>query len=291
MLHPRVIPAPHCYAGLQLGYAGFHVVSRLALNMGISKTVFPVYRNILAFILLPFVYLLEKKDSPPFTWSFILEFFLLAIAGITANQGFYLVGLDNTSPTFASAIQNPVPAITFLMAALLRLEKVRLDRKDGSRRWRGCSSAWQPFTSFLNNFGSYLSNHHDAVYENGSIVGRDASVNGFPLESNQETVRPMDMEGSEAHAAHHHNRTRPTDGGVLQRNQTLGQKIVGNLMDNIFTRSSTLKQKIHTPDASQPSSPSKLGTASIHPDSIVEADSRDDEESPLLGKNRSKCVM
>lgn len=39
---------------------------------------------------------------------------------ITANQGFYLLGLDNTTPTFASAIQNSVPAITFLMAAILR---------------------------------------------------------------------------------------------------------------------------------------------------------------------------
>lgn len=45
--------------------------------------------------------------------------------------------------------------------------------------------------------GSYLSNHHDAVYENGSMVGRDASVNGIPLETSQESVRPMDMEGSE----------------------------------------------------------------------------------------------
>lgn len=45
--------------------------------------------------------------------------------------------------------------------------------------------------------GSYLSNHHDTVYENGSIVGRDASVNEIPLDSNLEIVRPMDMEGSE----------------------------------------------------------------------------------------------
>ncbi|RRT59892.1 hypothetical protein B296_00035270 [Ensete ventricosum] len=37
---------------LQFGYAGFHVVSRAALNMGISKVVFPVYRNIIALILL-----------------------------------------------------------------------------------------------------------------------------------------------------------------------------------------------------------------------------------------------
>ncbi|KAF5455838.1 hypothetical protein F2P56_025373 [Juglans regia] len=117
---------------LQFGYAGFHVVSRAALNMGISKLVFPVYRNIIALLLLlPFAYFLEKKERPAITLNFLVQFFLLALVGITANQGFYLLGLDNTSPTFASAIQNSVPAITFLMAALLRIEKVRLDRKDG----------------------------------------------------------------------------------------------------------------------------------------------------------------
>ncbi|XP_044474912.1 protein WALLS ARE THIN 1-like [Mangifera indica] len=117
---------------LQFGYAGFHVVSRAALNMGISKLVFPVYRNIIALLLLlPFAYFLEKKERPAITLNLLLQFFLLALVGITANQGFYLLGLDNTSPTFASAIQNSVPAITFLMAAILRIEKVRLDRKDG----------------------------------------------------------------------------------------------------------------------------------------------------------------
>ncbi|KAJ7966820.1 WAT1-related protein [Quillaja saponaria] len=117
---------------LQFGYAGFHVVSRAALNMGISKLVFPVYRNIIAFLLLlPFAYFLEKKERPAITLNFLVQFFLLALVGITANQGFYLIGLDNTSPTFASAIQNSVPAITFLMAAILRIEQVRLNRKDG----------------------------------------------------------------------------------------------------------------------------------------------------------------
>ncbi|KAL0323152.1 UNVERIFIED_CONTAM: protein WALLS ARE THIN 1 [Sesamum angustifolium] len=84
---------------LQFGYAGFHVVSRAALNMGISKIVFPVYRNILAFLLLlPFAYFLEKKERPPLTWNFAVQFFLLAIVGI---------------------------------------EKVRLDRKDGMSKVAG----------------------------------------------------------------------------------------------------------------------------------------------------------
>ncbi|XP_020204847.1 protein WALLS ARE THIN 1 [Cajanus cajan] len=123
---------------LQFGYAGFHVVSRAALNMGVSKLVFPVYRNIIALLLLlPFAYFLEKKERPTMTLNFVCQFFLLALVGITANQGFYLLGLENTTPTFASAIQNSVPAITFLMAAIFRIEQVRLNRKDGLAKVAG----------------------------------------------------------------------------------------------------------------------------------------------------------
>ncbi|PIA57063.1 hypothetical protein AQUCO_00600060v1 [Aquilegia coerulea] len=126
---------------LQFGYAGFHVVSRAALNMGISKIVFPVYRNIIALLLLaPFAYFLEKKERPNINFSFLVQFFFLALIGITANQGFYLLGLDNTSPTFASAIQNSVPALTFLMAVALRIEQVRLKRIDGIAKVLGTLS-------------------------------------------------------------------------------------------------------------------------------------------------------
>ncbi|GER32038.1 nodulin MtN21 /EamA-like transporter family protein [Striga asiatica] len=93
---------------LQFGYAGFHVVSQAALNI------------LAFFLLLPFAYFLEKKERPRLTWNFAVQFFLLAIVGITANEGLYLLGLDHTSPTFASAVQNSVPALTFLMAVILR---------------------------------------------------------------------------------------------------------------------------------------------------------------------------
>jgi len=117
---------------LQFLLAGFHIVTRAALNMGISKIVFIVYRNIISLALLaPFAYFLEKKDRPPLTFSLLVEFFLLALCGITANQGFYLLGMYHLSPTYASAIQNTVPAITFAMAAVLRLEQVDLSRRHG----------------------------------------------------------------------------------------------------------------------------------------------------------------
>nr|POE80566.1 protein walls are thin 1 [Quercus suber] len=45
----------------QLGFAGNHIILKIALNMGISLLVFPVYRNIVALVaLVPFAYFLEK---------------------------------------------------------------------------------------------------------------------------------------------------------------------------------------------------------------------------------------
>ncbi|CAN6244182.1 unnamed protein product [Urochloa humidicola] len=116
---------------LQCCLAGFHVVTRAALNMGISKIVFTVYRNSIALALLaPFAYLLEKKNRPPLTFTLLVQFFL-AFCGITCNQGFYLLGLHYLSPTYASAIQNIVPAITFVLAACLRLEQVNISKRYG----------------------------------------------------------------------------------------------------------------------------------------------------------------
>ncbi|KAK8916750.1 hypothetical protein KSP39_PZI023319 [Platanthera zijinensis] len=117
---------------LQFCYAGFHIVSRTALNMGVSKIVFPVYRNTIALVLVaPFAYFLEKKDRPPLTFQILIQFFFLALCGITANQGCYLLGLYYLSPTYASAIQNSTPAITFIMAACLRLEQVNIKKRYG----------------------------------------------------------------------------------------------------------------------------------------------------------------
>ncbi|KAL3512209.1 hypothetical protein ACH5RR_024926 [Cinchona calisaya] len=117
---------------LQLCFAGFHIVTRVALNIGVSKIVYPIYRNLIALVLLgPFAYFIEKKDRPPLTFSLLVQFFLLALVGITANQGFYILGLYYASPTFASAMQNSVPAITFIMASALGLEQVNIARRDG----------------------------------------------------------------------------------------------------------------------------------------------------------------
>ncbi|KAK4585205.1 hypothetical protein RGQ29_022744 [Quercus rubra] len=126
----------------QLGYAGNHIIMKTALNMGISMLVLPVYRNIVALVaLVPFAYFLEKRNRPPISASLLLQFFFLGLIGVTCNQGFYLLGLNNTSATFASATENSVPAITFLMASIFRMEQVHLNRKDGIAKVLGTVSS------------------------------------------------------------------------------------------------------------------------------------------------------
>ncbi|XP_017219663.1 protein WALLS ARE THIN 1 [Daucus carota subsp. sativus] len=116
----------------QIGYAGNHIILRIALNVGISKLVFLIYRITIGLLLLsPFAYFLEKKDRPALNASYVLQFFVLGLVGVVLNNGSYFIGLENTSPVFASTIENSVPAITFALAAIFRIEEVNLRRKDG----------------------------------------------------------------------------------------------------------------------------------------------------------------
>lgn len=91
---------------LQFGYAGFHVVSRAALNMGISKLVFLVYRNIIAFfLLLPFAYFLEKYfynsfflSSSSNSFIYYVNLFLLSLFLTEPYSLFYVLSGRNVLP-------------------------------------------------------------------------------------------------------------------------------------------------------------------------------------------------
>ncbi|KAJ7295126.1 hypothetical protein O6H91_04G041100 [Diphasiastrum complanatum] len=122
----------------QLGFAGFEVLTRVALVSGVSPFVFAVYRNFIAFaVLAPVSYFSEKKKRTPLTLSIVAQMFLLGLIGVFVNQVTYYTGLRLTSATFTSAMQNSTPAFTFILAAFLRYEKVRRRGLDGQAKILG----------------------------------------------------------------------------------------------------------------------------------------------------------
>ncbi|KAL8484814.1 hypothetical protein ACS0TY_027199 [Phlomoides rotata] len=92
---------------LQVGLAGMYIISKAAFDEGLSNYVYAVYRHAVATILLaPFAFFLEHKP--------------------VIGQILYFMGMNYTTATFAAAMANVLPAITFIMAWCFRLEKVKL---------------------------------------------------------------------------------------------------------------------------------------------------------------------
>ncbi|XP_057830221.1 WAT1-related protein At5g07050 isoform X2 [Cryptomeria japonica] len=106
---------------IQFGYAGMNIISKVALNQGMSHFTLVFYR----------------KTRPKLTFGIFCQIFLSALLGATINQNFYYAGLDYTSTTFACAISNIVPALTFLMAIPLRLERVGIRTSAGQAKVLG----------------------------------------------------------------------------------------------------------------------------------------------------------
>ncbi|KAF4377729.1 hypothetical protein F8388_011482 [Cannabis sativa] len=93
---------------LQFGYAGMYIISMVSFKHGMSHFVLSVYRHVVAFLIIaPFAFVLER---PVF------------------DQNLYNLGMKYTSATFASAIVNILPAITFIMAFAFRLETVNVKK-------------------------------------------------------------------------------------------------------------------------------------------------------------------
>ncbi|XP_047342523.1 WAT1-related protein At1g09380-like [Impatiens glandulifera] len=120
---------------VQFGYAGMNILSKLAMDSGMNPFIHVAYRQIFASIVIaPVAYILERKIRPKMTLPILLQIFWSSFFGATLNQALYFVGLKNSTPTIACALSNLLPAFTFILAAIFRLEKVGLKRLAGQAK-------------------------------------------------------------------------------------------------------------------------------------------------------------
>ncbi|KAI3937647.1 hypothetical protein MKW98_027989 [Papaver atlanticum] len=114
---------------LQFGYAGMNIITKVSLNRGMSHYVLVVYRHAFATAAIaPFALVIERKVRPRITLMMVMQIFVLGLLGPVIDQNFYYAGLKFTSPTFACALSNILPAMTFVMAVICRMEKVDMKK-------------------------------------------------------------------------------------------------------------------------------------------------------------------
>ncbi|XP_071702538.1 WAT1-related protein At3g28050-like [Rutidosis leptorrhynchoides] len=110
---------------VETGEVGMVTLAKSALNDGLSSLVYVVYYNALGTILLlpNFIIHSYRNNRPPLTLSVLSKLFVLGLLGICFLQIFGYAGVNYSSPTLAAALGNLIPAFTFLLAIIFRIEK------------------------------------------------------------------------------------------------------------------------------------------------------------------------
>ncbi|XP_024990337.1 WAT1-related protein At2g39510-like [Cynara cardunculus var. scolymus] len=114
---------------LQFGNAGLVIIAKAALNHGMNHYTFAVYRNLIAtLVITPFALFFESKGRPKLTISIFFKIMLLGFLEPVVDQNLYYAGMKYTTATFAVAMCNIIPAMTFVLAWICRLEKVNIKK-------------------------------------------------------------------------------------------------------------------------------------------------------------------
>ncbi|XP_047056684.1 WAT1-related protein At5g64700-like [Lolium rigidum] len=120
---------------IQLIYTGMFVVSKAAFNQGMNTYVFIFYRQAAgSILLLPLALLHQRKNAQSaLSFALLLKLFFCALIGLNL----YHVSLKFTSATVAAATDNSLPAVTFFLALVLRMEVVHLKSPSGIAKLTG----------------------------------------------------------------------------------------------------------------------------------------------------------
>ncbi|KAL3535282.1 hypothetical protein ACH5RR_003743 [Cinchona calisaya] len=115
--------------GLQFMYAAVTLSSRASLLQGMSPRVFVAYRQVIATLLVTPVAVFKSRRNEnkcSLGWKNFWLIFLISLIGVTINQNIYFEGLYLASSSISSAMGNLLPAITFVMAYIVGLEKINI---------------------------------------------------------------------------------------------------------------------------------------------------------------------
>ncbi|PIA40431.1 hypothetical protein AQUCO_02500258v1 [Aquilegia coerulea] len=116
---------------------GQTTLTKAAMSRGMSPLIYVVYSSVLGTLFLLPSFILQRRKDPPLTFSVMRNFFLIGLIGTCLGQILGFTGIRYSSPTLASAMGNLIPAFTFLLAIIFRLEILDMKRSSSQAKSLG----------------------------------------------------------------------------------------------------------------------------------------------------------
>ncbi|KAF3633749.1 WAT1-related protein [Capsicum chinense] len=120
-------------------FAGMALFSKAAISQGMNPYIFVTYRQAFAVVALaPLAAFFERKTAVALTYNILLKILMMSLLS-TVSLNLYYYSIHYTTATFAAATTNLIPAITFFMAVLLRVEALSIKKSYGMAKFLGSS--------------------------------------------------------------------------------------------------------------------------------------------------------
>ncbi|XAR65038.1 hypothetical protein NMG60_11008990 [Bertholletia excelsa] len=123
------------------------MTSKEAMSRGMNRFILIVYTSAFSvLVLLPFTVIFRRRDHPAITFPVLSRLFFLSFSGcLTLMSGY--AGLEYSSPILGTAILNLIPAFTFILAVICRME---------SLDWRSSSTQAKSAGALISIAGAFV---------------------------------------------------------------------------------------------------------------------------------------
>ncbi|XP_054797521.1 WAT1-related protein At1g25270-like [Prosopis cineraria] len=120
---------------VQVAYAGVSILYKMVANEGTSLSVLMAYRFLFASaFMLPLAFFMDRKSKPKITGKVLFQAFLCGLFGASLQQNLFVEAVALAGATYATAMYNLIPGVTFVLAVCFGVEKMKIRTVTGKAK-------------------------------------------------------------------------------------------------------------------------------------------------------------
>ncbi|KAF1886512.1 hypothetical protein Lal_00045745 [Lupinus albus] len=132
------LKAPFVMVVVQVAYAGVSILYKLVAKDGMNLSILMAYRFLFASaFIVPLAFLVERKSKPRITPRVLFQAFLCGLFGATIQQNLFVEAVALANATYATAMYNLIPGVTFILAFCFGLERLNIRKITGKAKVAG----------------------------------------------------------------------------------------------------------------------------------------------------------